>query len=273
MNGRVNTIVAYSILGVLTVFALYPVVGIVSVALHDPASYQPGLSLPTSFDLTNIERVWRDGHFSSYMRSSAIVSASVIALATPLSIAAGYAFAAMKFRGRDLLFAVFLLGLIIPSETIVIPLYYDLRSLNLIDTYLSLVLPEAALLLAFGTYWMRTFFRSVPRSLFDAARVDGAPTHRVLIHVLLPIARPAILTMVVLYFLWSWNEFLLPLVMISADDLRTAPLGLGFLQGQRSSDVPGLAAGALILSLPVIVVYALLQRHFVRGMLSGAAKG
>ena len=171
-----------------------------------------------------------------------------------------------------MLFYVFLLGLVFPIEAMIVPLYFDLRDLGLTDTYWALILPQIGLSVAFGTFWMRAFFLSTPRSLVEAARIDGASSWTTLWRVLVPFGRPAILTMMVLVFMWTWNEFLLALVMVSSENLRTAPLGLAFFQGQHTSDLTLLAAGAVIVATPVVVVYVFLQRHFIRGMLTGAVK-
>ena len=201
-----------------------------------------------------------------------IVTASVVAISTVLSILAGYAFGLMRFRGAQVLFYVFLLGLMVPLEATIVPLYYDLRDLGLTDTYWALILPQAGVSVAFGTFWMRAFFRSVPRSLVEAARLDGASSWSTLWRVVLPLGRPAVLTMIVLVFMWTWNEFLLALVMVSDESLRTAPLGLAFFQGRNTNDEALLAAGAIIVAAPVVIAYLFLQRHFIRGMLSGAVK-
>ena len=141
-----------------------------------------------------------------------------------------------------------LLGMIVPTEALIVPLYYDLRDLGLTDTYWALILPQIGLSVSFGTFWMRAFFRSAPRSLIEAARVDGASSWTVLWRILVPLGRPAVLTMAVLIFMWTWNEFLLALVMVSSEHLRTAPLGLAFFQGQHTSDFSLLAAGAMIVA-------------------------
>jgi raffinose/stachyose/melibiose transport system permease protein len=197
----------------------------------------------------------------------------VVVSAGFLSILSGYAFGMMRFRGSQVIFYVFLFGLTIPTEAVIVPLYYDLRDLGLTDTYWALILPQVASSVAFGTFWMRAFFRGVPRSLVEAARIDGASSWFTLWRVLLPLARPAVLTMTVLLFMWTWNEFLLALVMVSDEGLRTAPLGLSFFQGRNQSNLTLLAAGAVIVATPVVVLYVFLQRHFIRGMLSGAVKG
>jgi raffinose/stachyose/melibiose transport system permease protein len=255
---RREQFLSHVVLGVFSLVALVPVVAIVTIAVGEPG---------------NFETAWNDGNFATYLRSSAIVTGAVVAISTLLSILAGYAFGLMRFRGEQALFYLFLVGLMVPLEATIVPLYYDLREFGLTDTYWALILPQAGLSVAFGTFWMRAFFRSVPRSLVEAARLDGSSSWVTLWRVVLPLGRPAVLTMVVLVFMWTWNEFLLALVMVSDEGLRTAPLGLAFFQGRNTSDFPLLAAGSVIVATPVVVLYVFLQRHFIRGMLSGATKG
>jgi raffinose/stachyose/melibiose transport system permease protein len=272
MTSRREQSLTLVILGVFSLIALLPIVGILVTAVQDPN----GLGSFGSFDgihLGNFADAWTQGHFGSYLRSSTIVAVTVVVVASAFSLLAGYAFGLMRFRGAEVLFYVLLLGLMVPTEAIIVPLYYDLRDLKLTDTYWALILPQIGTSVAFGTFWMRAFFRTVPRSLIEAARLDGASTWFILWRVLLPLARPAVLTMVVLLFMWTWNEFLLALVMVSEEGLRTAPLGLSFFQGRNTSNLTLLAAGAVIVATPVVVLYVFLQRHFIRGMLAGAVKG
>ncbi len=272
MISRREQYAAYVMLGVFSLIALVPVVGIVLTALQQ----RGGLTSFGAFDglhFSNFADAWREGHFGAYLRSSVIVAASVVSASTVLSILGGYAFGMMRFRGEQALFYLFLLGLMVPLEATIVPLYYDLRDLSLTDTYWSLILPQVGLSTAFGVFWMRAFFRTVPRSLVEAARLDGSSSWATLWRVIVPTARPAILTMMVLIFMWTWNEFLLALVMVSQENLRTAPLGLAFFQGQHTTDFTLLAAGAVIVAAPVVVLYVFLQRHFIRGVLSGAVKG
>jgi raffinose/stachyose/melibiose transport system permease protein len=224
-------------------------------------------------DLTNFADAWAQGEFGSYLRTSVIVTGAVVLGASMLSSLAGYAFGTMNFAGSSVLFYVLLLGLMVPSEAIVIPLYFQLRSVDLLDTYTALILPQIAQSLAFGTFWMRAYFRSTSREVVEAARLDGAGHLRVFWSVLLPIGRPAVVTMMVLFFMWTWNEFLLPLVVIPSGDLLTAPLGLALFQGQYTAGTSLLAAGAVLVALPVVVAYLFAQRHFIRGMVDGATKG
>jgi raffinose/stachyose/melibiose transport system permease protein len=272
MTARRELAITYAILGAFSLLALLPVAGIVLTALQDQEELA-AFGTYGGLHLENFGDAWRDGSFGTYLRSSAIVTVTVVAVSAVLSIMAGYAFGMMRFRGAQALFYVFLLGLIIPTEAVIVPLYYDFRDLGLTDTYWALILPQIGTSVAFGTFWMRAYFRSVPRSLVEAARIDGASSWHVLWRVLLPLARPAVLTMIVLLFMWTWNEFLLALVMVTDEALRTAPLGLSFFQGRNLTNLTLLAAGAVIVALPVVVLYVFLQRHFIRGMLSGAVKG
>jgi len=155
---------------------------------------------------------------------------------------------------------------------VIIPLYYSFRGLGLTNTYWSLILPQAGLQVCFGTFWMRAFFRSAPIELIEAAWIDGASTWQVLWRVLVPIARPAIFTLVVLVFTWSWNDFLLALVMISDETHRTAPLGLSVFKSRYGLDVPSVSAAAVLVALPILAIYIAAQRQFIRGVLSGSVK-
>ena len=272
MIDRREQALTYTLLGVFSLIALVPIAGIVLTALQAPGELAT-FGEPSGFHPGNFATAWDEGHFSSYLRSSVIVAVAVVAASTLLSIPAGYAFGMMRFRGEQALFYLFLLGLMVPLEATIVPLYYDFRDLALTDTYAALILPQVGVSLAFGTFWMRAFFRSVPRSLVEAARIDGSSAWSTLWRVLLPTARPAVVTMMVLIFMWTWNEFLLALVMVSDEGLRTAPLGLAFFQGRNTTDFALLAAGAVIVATPVVLLYVFLQRHFIRGMLSGAIKG
>jgi raffinose/stachyose/melibiose transport system permease protein len=272
MTSRRDVALTYTVLGFFSLIALLPVAGIVATAFQDPDGLA-GFGRIDGFHPGNFGDAWRDGNFGTYLKSSAIVTVSVVACSVVLSVLAGYAFGLMRFRGSEVLFYVMLLGLMVPTEAMIVPLYYDLRDLELTDTYWALILPQIGTSVAFGTFWMRAFFRSVPRSLVEAARLDGASSWFTLWRVLLPLAKPALLTMTLLLFMWTWNEFLLALVMVTDEGLRTAPLGLSFFQGRNQDALTLLAAGAVIVATPVVVLYVFLQRHFIRGMLSGAVKG
>jgi raffinose/stachyose/melibiose transport system permease protein len=271
---RREQLLSYALLVVFSLVALYPIVSIVLLALHDRSDLVTGLSIPDSIDFGTIRTAWEEGQFGRGLLNSFIVAATVAVATAIFATLAGYAFGTMRFRGSDLIFYLLLIGLIFPYEATVIPLYYFFKDLGLTDSYWALILPQIGLSIPFGTFWMRAFFRSTPGALVEASRLDGASSFVTLWKVLLPQAWPAITTMVVLVFMWTWNEFLLALVMIQSDELRTAPLGLALFQGanRNSQDVTLVAAAAVLVALPIVLVYVFLQRSFIRGMFAGAVK-
>jgi raffinose/stachyose/melibiose transport system permease protein len=264
---------SHVMLALFAVLALAPLVVVVLAAMHPSGTLLSGAGLPDSFSLATFRTAWDEGGFSQLMTSSAIVAVTVVALTTVLSIPAGYAFGTMRFPFADLLFYVILTGIVVPFESLIVPLYYSFRNVGLTDSYWGLILPQTGLSISFGVFWMRAFFRSLPPELSDAARVDGATSWRILWRVLVPIGRPAIVTMVLLVFMWTWNEFLLALVMISDQTHRTAPLGLSAFQSRYGVDIPGVSAAAVFVAAPVVILYVLTQRQFLRGMLAGSIKG
>jgi raffinose/stachyose/melibiose transport system permease protein len=230
-------------------------------------------SLPEVWRWSNYADAWKQARFGDYFGNSVIVVIPVVLGSVALSILTGYAFGRMRFRFSRALFMLFLLGVIMPTEAYIIPLYYLMDDLGLVDTYWALILPQIALSVCFGTFWMRGFFAAIPTEIVDAARIDGCTDWGALWRVMLPLVRPAILTLVVLLFIWTWNDFLLALVMISKEELRTLPQGLAFFQGRYTTNVPMTAAGATLVALPTIIIYFALQRHFIRGLTSGATTG
>lgn len=254
------------ILLVFAVLAFAPIASIVITALSPRTGQVPGPH-PENF-----VEAWRIGEFARYLQTSALVAVIVVVCALIASVLAGYAFGTMRFKGATVIYYLFLFGLMVPTEAIVIPLFFDLRTLGLTDTLAAIALPQIAQSVAFGVFWMRTQFRALPRSLTEAAAIDGAGPLRTLWRVLLPASLPALATLAVLVFMWTWNEFLIPLLMAPAGELRTAPLSLAIFKGQYTAENALLAAAAIIVAAPIVIVFLVLQRHFIRGMLEGASK-
>jgi raffinose/stachyose/melibiose transport system permease protein len=270
---RAERTATYAIAILFAVVAIAPLLGVLLASLHPPGTLLTGIALPHRLSLATFGTAWRDGSFSTLMLSSLIVASAVVVATVVLAVPAGFAFGTMRFPGSNALFFLFLSGLVVPFEALIVPLYYDFRSLDLTNTYWALILPQAGLSLSFGVFWMRAFFRSVPRTLIEAARIDGASSWKIMTRVLLPLGRAVVLTMVLLVFMWTWNEFLLALVMVSDPARQTAPLGLSVFKSRFGVDVPSISAASILVSLPVLVLYVFLQRHFIRGVLSGAVKG
>jgi raffinose/stachyose/melibiose transport system permease protein len=271
---RREQLLSYLVLGAFALVALYPILSILLLALHERSDLVTGFAIPDSLSFDTFSAAWQEGNLGRGLVNSLIVAATVSLVTAVLATLAGYAFGTMRFRGSSALFYLLLIGLIFPYEATVIPLYYVFRDAGLTDSLWALILPQIGLSVPFGTFWMRAFFRSSPGALVEASRLDGASSFVTLWRVLLPQAWPAITTMVVLVFMWTWNEFLLALVMIQSDDLRTAPLGLALFAGANrgSQDTTLTAAAAVLVALPVMLVYVFLQRSFIRGMFAGAVK-
>lgn len=230
-------------------------------------------SLPETWRWENYARAWTEGRFGQYFFSSVVVAGATVLLATVFSILAGYAFGRLRFPLQGLLFGLFLLGIMVPQEAFIVPLYHTMRRLGLYDTYWALILPQVGLSVCFGAFWLRGAFAGIPQELEDAARVDGCNSWGALWRVLLPVVRPALLTLVVLLFVWTWNDFLLALVLVTSEELRTLPLGLAFFQGRYSMDIALVSAGAVMVALPTILIYAIFQRQFIQGVTAGAVQG
>jgi raffinose/stachyose/melibiose transport system permease protein len=269
---RSGTIWSAAILLAFAAATVLPILGIVLLSLQPEQAVLSGFEWPDRLHFANYARAFEVAHFASYLASSLVVSIAVTAGTVIVSTLAGYAFGTMRFAGDNFLFYLLLAGLVIPFEAVIVPLYVELQAARLTNTYASVILPLVGVNAAFGTFWMRAYFRAVPRELLEAASLDGAGSLRILWKVLLPGARPALLTLVVLVFMWSWNEFLLPLVMLSREDLRTAPLGLAFFAGRYTTDLAGMAAAAVMVALPVVALFVATHRRFVHGMWVGALK-
>lgn len=264
----------YLILSFFLLIILLPIIGLIFSAFKTDAEVVNGpLSLPSQLRVDSFVNAWTTGRFNLFFRNSVIVTSVVVVVSVFLSTLTGYAFGLLPVPGRKILFPLLLLGYMVPFEAVIIPLYHFMDRINLTDTYWALILPQIGLSVSFGTLWMTSFFSSAPRELVDAAAIDGCNRWQTLWKILWPLARPAVLTLVVLIFMWTWNEFLLALVMVQNETMRTLPVGLAFFQGRYSANIPLLAAGALIVAGPILLVYIVFQRYFIRGMLGGAIKG
>jgi raffinose/stachyose/melibiose transport system permease protein len=205
--------------------------------------------------------------------NSALVSGGAIVGTLLCAIPASYAFATMSFKGKRIAFYILLLGLIVPIAVMLIPEFITVRQYNLIGTRWSLIFPYIAFGLPLPTLILTSFFQEVPTELFEAAAIDGASRFRMLVSIILPIARPAIATSAVFLGLMFWNEFPLALVIIQNPDLTTVPLGLASVQGKGGSPWQLIAAAILVTSLPVVVLFSVLQRQFIEGLVHGSVKG
>lgn len=271
---ELRAVPTYLTLVIFLLAAIVPFLIVALTALKSSNEIAQGVfKLPEVWRWGNFVHAWTQARFAYYFRSSVVVVVAVVSSSTLLSVLSGYAFGRMRFPLSGPLFFLFLLGIMAPQEAFIIPLYHNLKRIGLVDTYWALILPQVGMSVCFGTFWMRSAFAELPRDLADAAKVDGCNSWDALWRVMLPVVRPAVLTLVVLLFVWTWNDFLLALVLVSSEELRTLPLGLAFFQGRYATNVPLVSAGATMVALPTIVIYFMFQRQFIRGITGGALSG
>lgn len=271
---RREQIAGHAVLLVGALIALYPFLSILGLAMSRPGERPDGPGLPTSLYFGHFAEAWTRGMFSSALLSSAIVAVSVVLGTIALAVPAAFALTRTRSKVMAALAGILIVGLVMPYEATVVPLYQMFRGWGLLNTYWALILPQIGLSLSFAVLWLRTAFAQTPSSLHEAAELDGASRMRILVSVVLPITVPALLTLATLLFLFTWNEFLLALVLVPDErSVQTAPLALSFFAGNRRNSDPAVtAAAAVLVALPVLVAYLFLQRRLISGMFAGAVK-
>jgi len=261
------------VLVMLVLFTLLPFVGMLSAALQPAGSNPTGIQVPENPQWGNFFTAFQMAKLPTLMGSSLILVLMVVPAGLVLATAAAYGIVVLRVPFGGAAFLVLLLGLTIPFESLIVPLYHLMKDAALLNTRLAIAIPLVALYLPFGVFWMRAHFMGVPRELTEAAEMDGAGWWRALWHVHLPLARPALTTLLVLYSLWTWNQFIIALVMMDEPLMRTVAGALGAFQGQYGTDIVLLSAGALLIMLPTITVFAIFQKQFVVALLQGSVKG
>jgi raffinose/stachyose/melibiose transport system permease protein len=259
---------------VLAVVMLLPFVIITCNAFKTPAEYSAHgpLSLPKGFYLQGLKDFWDRVDFGGKLVNSVIISGSVAVLAVILSVLNAYALGIGRIRGRISIMVVFLLANTLPQEVLVYPLYFVAKKVGLYDTRLSVIIIFTAIQSAFGTYLLSSVLSTFPREILEAARMDGAGRLLILWRVIVPISRPTLGVLFVFFFIWTWNEFFLPLIFLISNGNQTVPVALGVLQGQRLMDATMTSASALLGILPAIVFFLIFQRTLTRGITVGAVK-
>ena len=210
-------------------------------------------------------------NLARYAVNSLIIATVTTAISVLLNSMAGYAFAKLRFRGRDRLFRLLVAALVIPAQIGMLPLFLMLKQLGLINTYWAAIIPGMASI--FGIFLMRQYALSIPDSLLDAARMDGAGELRIYWEVVLPTCRPILVTLGLFTFMGAWNDFLWPLVVLTDGNMYTLPVALANLVGEHVQDTELMMAGAVLTVLPVVVAFVALQRFYIAGVMSGSLKG
>lgn len=266
--------VKQAILIVAAAFAMVPVLFILLTSVKTDDQYSDDvLGLPWPLAFGNFSEALKGGEFVTWLKNSVILTSGAVVVATAVAALAAFAIAQMRWRGREALLSVNVALMVVPPVVMLVPLFIQFTDLGLVSTYRGVILIYAGLTAPFSVYLLTSFFRTIPKELFESATIDGAGHWRILVSVVLPLARPALVTLVIVNALWVWNELLIALVFLPSDELKTLMVGVTLFQGRYSLNVPVLMAGMLVASLPMALLYLAGQRYFIRGLTAGALKG
>jgi ABC-type glycerol-3-phosphate transport system permease component len=256
----------------LCLFALYPTYFMLTLSLKTDQEYETNsLGLPAKPTLENYTQILTDENFPTWLKNSAILTAASVLLSLVVSSLAAFPFGRMRFFGRSALYYGMIALMIVPPIVLIIPLFVAMARLQLLNTYPAAITIYVATLLPFSIFLLTQFFAAVPAELLDAARIDGATSLRVLWHILVPLSRPALITLGVVNALFVWNELLIALVFLQADQLKTLMIGVTLFSA-RNLNVPLVMAGLVIVVLPIVALYLAGQQFFVRGLTAGSIK-
>ena len=272
-KGSVSKVVYYVVMIALSFFMVLPLFWMITTSLKDTGALTaiPIEWIPKKVTLDSFRKLFEIFPFGKAFLNSVIVSVSITIVNVFSACMAAYVFAKIPFKGRELLFGIFLITMMIPGSVTLIPNYLILRSFHLLNSYLGLVLPSFFNI--FGIFMLRQSMRQIPDDFIDAAVIDGASQWRIFFNVIIPLSRPMIATLFVITFMGAWNDYLWPLIVLTDKNKMTLPVALSMLNGQYSTEYNLLMAGALISIVPIIIVYAFAQRYFEEGLTAGGLKG
>lgn len=257
----------------ITVVAVYPVYYMVVTAFKTREDWLHNqFGLPSALTLANFGDALSRGSLLLWFRNTVVVTLAAILLSTAVSALAAYAIARMRFRGRDAFLNSMIALMVVPPAVLILPLFVFMVQIKLINTLPGLILIYVGLLIPFSIYLLVSFFRGLPRELFDAAAIDGAGNFGILWRIVLPLSAPAFVTLIVVNALWVWNELLVALVFLQTEELKTLMPGLTLFKGHFTINEPLIMAGTLIATLPMILLYLAGQRFFIEGLVAGAVK-
>ncbi|MGH2698684.1 MAG: carbohydrate ABC transporter permease [Actinomycetota bacterium] len=274
MRGRGLKVLLYGALILYSLGTLYPLFLMVMSSFKSTTEiFDNPFSLPAAPSLDAYERAWSIGHLSDYFLNSVIVTMASVAIILVVGSLAAYPIGRYDFKGRNVLYVYFLSGLMLPIKLGIVPIFFLMKTLGLYDTRLSLILIYAASGMPFTIFVLSGFFRTLPKDLEDAARIDGANEWHIYWRIMLPLIRPALATVAIFNFIPLWNDFFFPLILIQTDELKTIPAGIVSFFGTYQTDWAMIFAGLTIGSVPLILLFLFASKHIIKGLTAGAVKG
>lgn len=256
----------------ISALCLVPVGWALSLSLKSNSETVGGGFLPTDPQISNYAAAWTEFHLGTFFYNSFVVTFGSVAITVAAALSAAYAFTVIRFRGSEFLFTMLLLGVIVPPAALIVPLLIQMQQLGLYNSHAGLIIAYVALGLPIAILIFRGYLTSIPREIYEAARLDGCSEIGILVRIVVPLSKSAIATVVILLFLANWNEFILALVLLRDTEQYTLPVGIASQIGQYTSKYNLIAAASIIAALPIFVLYLLLQRQFQRGVAEGALK-
>lgn len=259
----------------LSVVMLLPFLVMIFATLREPLDIvkRGAIALPEVWRFTTIRDVFTQYRFGLYLLNTIIVTVPTVAIALAMAILSAFALAVMDFRWKRLVIVlVTVIAVMISEEFIMIPLFQMQRFFGITNTFFAVILPQVAMSAAFATLIIRSFFLGLPREMADAAMEDGASSWQILWKIYVPLSGPPILTAATLTTTWTWNDYIIPLVMLSSTSKATLPLGLVLFRGAHTIDIPLTMAGTLVTALPMLLLFVIFQRNFVQGLTQGVLK-
>ncbi len=257
----------------VTLLTVAPLLWMVSVSFMAPgeaAQFPPPL-LPETPSLENYHTLFGTFGIGRFLANSLLVSTLATILALLFTIPAGYAFAKLRFKGRDATFRLLVAALVVPGQIGMLPLFLELKAMGLVNSYAGALIPWLAGI--FGIFLVRQYCLSIPDEMLEAARIDGASEGQILRRIVLPILTPIIVTLALFVFLGSWNDFMWPLIVLADQHLYTLPVALAAMSREHVQDNELMMAGAVVTTLPVLILFLALQRFYLSGLLTGSVKG
>ena len=273
-DGGLGRYAALVLLCALLGVMLFPFLIVLINAFKTPAEYAGGgpLSLPRGLSLAGITEFWSRVNFTNKLFNSALISLAVAVVGVLLSLLNAFALGIGKVRGRIGLLVFFLIANTLPQESLAYPLYYFAKALKIYDTQLAVIIVFSVIQSAFGTYLLSSVFSTFPRELVEAAQIDGCTKLQLLLWIVLPASLPTLAVLFTFFFIWTWNEFFLPLILLISNARQTVPLAIAVLQGQHNMDATTSSASALLGILPCILFFLVFQRTLTRGVMAGSIK-
>jgi ABC-type glycerol-3-phosphate transport system permease component len=271
---RIVGFVKHFLYVILSIITLFPVYFIIVSAFKTKKEYAiSALSLPHNPVLQNFTETFKGNTFWLWLMNSVILTVGSILISLIIALFAAFAFSKMKFWGKKAMLNIIVSLMVIPPIVMVIPLFRLMAGINLTNNYASVILIYSALLLPFTIYLLTNFFATIPNSLLESARIDGCTDIRILFNIIVPLARPAIITVIVVNSLWTWSELLIALIFLQSNKMKTLMVGIALFKTRYAINVPVTMAAMVMATVPMIVLYIFGQRYFVRGISSGAIKG